>query len=123
MSEQCANGGCMASSAPVGGYFHKPKYCTAALASGRDLAKLYAIIQTAYFVCICASIHARLTESVDLAPRGAGPKPAIRGSSRHEHRRIPAPAAVRRGGAQRLAASRDRRSSGRQGGGRQCRSG
>jgi len=54
MLGQCANDGreierCLPSAAPR--YFHKPKYCTAALALEHDLAKLYAIVENAYFVC------------------------------------------------------------------------
>src|ERR1700739_3210628 len=34
---------------------HILEYCTAALARHRVLAKLYAIVETAYFVCTCRS--------------------------------------------------------------------
>src|SRR5215472_2004207 len=118
MLGQCANGGRKRSAifrlerghSPT--CFHKPKYCTATLAPEHDLAKLYAIVEIAYFVCTWPSGD----ETIDLSRTRQGPCPAISRGSCHEHRRTLAHGSARRGGAQRPAAPGHRGRAGRQGG-------
>jgi hypothetical protein len=58
-----------------------------------DLAKLYAIVENAYFVCTWTSGE----ETVDLSTRRREPSVTIGRGSRHEHGRALADGSARRG--------------------------